>query len=252
MQLKRVWYSLSFILLILFNGLVSAHTFKPSNASVDLLVDDQFSFTIEIDLIELMRWQLVLSSNSANKTMNSGDQLIAQVRSLSKIELYKALKALKLKLQQQIVFYFDDKSVRLEQFYAPNVIDVARLLAQNPNNTNYRVSFSGLGTRPSKAAKLSLFFPEQLGPINFQLATPSRALLSSGVKSEPFLLTQTNISDFTLQLSNSLNYIYQGIIHIIPKGLDHILFVLALFLLSTKLSILLCPVWVRVPPPAQI
>ena len=34
-------------------------------------------------------------------------------------------------------------------------------------------------------------------------------------------------------------YGYQGFIHIIPKGLDHILFVLALFLLTAKFSTLL-------------
>jgi hypothetical protein len=35
-----------------------------------------------------------------------------------------------------------------------------------------------------------------------------------------------------------LNYLKLGFVHIVPKGLDHILFVLALFLLSTQLRIL--------------
>jgi len=210
---------------------VAAHTFTPSNASVDLLPNNQFSMTLETDLIELLQWQLSLEGN--------GDELITQARSLSKIQLYKAIKGANIKLQQQLLFYFDDQSVVLEQLYPPNISDLALLLSQNPENTNYRVTFSGLGAYPKSSSTFSIFFPEQLGAINFKLATPSRALLSSGVKSNNFELNQGNVSDFTLRLSNILNYVYQGIIHIIPKGLDHILFVLALFLLSTKLSSLL-------------
>jgi len=229
MFLKSIRYLVCFVAMAQFS--VTAHTFKPSNASVDLLPEQQFSFTLETDLIELIQWQLKLKGN--------GDELIQQVRSLSKIQLYKTLQAIKIKLQRQVIFYFDDNAVLLEQFYPPNVSDISLLLSQNPDNTNYRVSFSGVGAYFKPANTFSIFFPEQLGAINFQLATPSRALLSSGVKSTNFELKQSNINDFTLRLSNILNYIYQGFIHIIPKGLDHILFVLALFLLSSKLSSLL-------------
>ena len=220
---------LFFFILVSFNN--CAHTFNPSNAKVDLLTPDQFSFTLETDVIELMQQHLKLQGN--------GDEVISQVRSLSKIQLYKHIKTITKNLHQELIFYFDGKAIKLDQLYPPNTSDLARLLAQNPDNTNYRVIFSGVGTRPEMANKFAVFFPEYLGAVNFQLATPSRALISSGVKSSSFELQQTNISDVTLQLSNSLNYIYQGIIHIIPKGLDHILFVLALFLLSTKLSSLL-------------
>ncbi|MBL4910280.1 MAG: HupE/UreJ family protein [Alteromonadaceae bacterium] len=231
MLLKKTFYTFFFSLLLLLNYQASAHTFSPSNISVDLLSNDQFSFRLETDFIELMQWQL--------KLKGTGDDLITQVRALSKIQLYKAIKGINKRLQQQLIFYFDNKAIKLEQLYSPNVNDVAILLAQNPDNTNYRVVFSGLGSHPQAAKKLALYFPEQLGAINFKLASPSRALLSSGVKSSAFELKQSNVSELTLALANSLNYIYQGIIHIIPKGLDHILFVLALFLLSTKLSSLL-------------
>jgi hypothetical protein len=231
MSLKQFHPFFALVLFLFLNYQANAHTFSPSNVSVDLLNNNQFSFTLETDFIELMQWQLQLKGNS--------DDLITQVRALSKIQLYKAIKALNKQLQQGVVFYFDDNAIELTQLYPPNVNDVAMLLAQNPDNTNYRVTFSGLGHYPKGAKKLALFFPESLGAINFKLASPNRALLSSGVKSSTFELKQSNVNELTLTLANSLNYIYQGIIHIIPKGLDHILFVLALFLLSTKLSSLL-------------
>ena len=222
----------SFIyLFIVMQFSVFAHTFTPSNAKVDLLPNNQFSFSLETDLIELLQWQLELKGNS--------DELITNVRTLSKIQLYKAIKDVNIKLKEQLVFYFDEQKVHLNELYSPNVNDISVLLAQDPDNINYRVTFSGVGAYAKQAKKFSVFFPEQLGTINFQIATPSRALLSSGVKSTHFLLKQNNVSDLALGVSNSFNYIYQGIIHIIPKGLDHILFVLALFLLSVKFSSLL-------------
>lgn len=229
MFLKLIRFIVFIFTVIQFSA--TAHTFTPSNAGVDLLPHNQFSFTLETDFIRLMQWQLSLEGN--------GDELIKQVRSLSKIQLFKAVKGINIKLQQQLLFYFDKQSFLLEQLYSPNISDVVLLLSQNSNNTNYRVTFSGLGSYDKASSTFSVFFPEQLGTINFQLATPNRALLSSGVKSTSFELKQSNVSDFTLSLSNGLNYIYQGIVHIIPKGLDHILFVVALFLFSTQLSSLL-------------
>ncbi len=221
-----------FIAFFSFSLIVQAHTFKPSNASLDLFAENEFSLTLEVDLIELLQWQLNLRANNS-------DQLIAQVRQLSPIQLYKALAASKTALAKEIIFYFDDQAIYLSQFFAPNASDVRRLLQQSPDNIDYRVTFSGIGIRPKQAKTVALYFPEYLGVINFELASPVQALVSSGVKTDKFALSQQNVSQLAISIANSLNYIWQGIIHIIPKGLDHILFVLALFLFSTRLSSLL-------------
>ena len=218
--------------LVFCSFLAQAHTFKPSNASVDLLNDDEFALTLEVDLIELLQWQLELKADNS-------DELIEIVRQLSPIELYRALSKSKLTLAKGLRFYFDDQVVSLTTIFAPTVSDVTQLLKQPPDNTDYRVVFSGFGIRPKQAKTLALYFPEQLGVINFQLASPTRALLSSGVKTDAFNLLESNTSELAITITHSLNYLWQGIIHIVPKGLDHILFVLALFLFSTRLSSLL-------------
>ena len=51
-----------------------------------------------------------------------------------------------------------------------------------------------------------------------------------------------DLSSFEHKLLNIVEYVYQGFIHILPQGLDHILFVLALFLLASKTSTLLLQV----------
>jgi len=59
------------------------------------------------------------------------------------------------------------------------------------------------------------------------------AYLPAGAISDPISTTGATVLPFG---QNLLNYIYVGFDHIIPKGIDHILFVVGLFLLSTRLK----------------
>jgi len=230
LSLKHVFKMISCIFLLCAN-LASAHTFQPSKANVNLVAQDEFSFTLEVDLIELLQRQL-------NLTFRHNDELVEKVRKLSRIQLYKALTQSKQLLAKSIIFYFDEQPTYLAQFSAPSAHDVYQLLQQNVDN-NYSVTFSGYGQRPRQAQTLAIYFPEQLGVINFQLAAPTQALVSGGRNTARFVLSQHTVNTLALNIANSLNYLWQGIIHIIPKGLDHILFVLALFLFSTRFTPLL-------------
>lgn len=59
------------------------------------------------------------------------------------------------------------------------------------------------------------------------------AYLPAGAVSDPISTTSATVLPFG---QNLLNYIFVGFDHIIPLGLDHILFVIGLFLLSTRLK----------------
>jgi hypothetical protein len=226
--MRVVWILIS----LLATPWCDAHTFQPSNVTLALVSSQQYSISIDTDLIELAQAQLHLTG--------SADELVEQVRALTKIQLFRLLDAANQQLQQDIVLYFDAEPVKLKALFAPNVSQVAQLLSFEPNNTDYRVTFSGYGDKPVAVNQLALFFPEQLGAIKFQLTQPLRALLSSGEKSAPFELpVQAGVSELAKQIDNSLQYMYQGIVHIVPKGIDHMLFVLALFLLSNRFGVLL-------------
>jgi hypothetical protein len=88
------------------------------------------------------------------------------------------------------------------------------------------------------------YWGENYGPIILRVNSVENEdlyskLIESGKQSDSFsLLTKTN-----LKVSENIKtYIDLGFKHIIPKGLDHILFVLALFLLSSKLRPLILQV----------
>ena len=74
-------------------------------------------------------------------------------------------------------------------------------------------------------------------------ATTSHAVLIRGdvipdtLTNRPAALKQKLTASVSM-LQTILNYTKLGFVHIVPKGLDHILFVLALFLLSTRLRVL--------------
>ncbi len=208
-----------------------AHSFTTTNASVELFDDDQFKFSLNVDLINIIEQQKLIKG--------SGDNLIEKVQNLTKMELFQILQQLNSNLRKHIIFNFDNKAILLDKLTAPGVYKLKLRLSQNSTITDYRVTFTGFGHYPIDSKHLSVFFPEEMGEINFQLSTPINRIIKGGIESDNFILGKNNISRFTLHLSTVLNYIYQGIIHIIPQGFDHILFVLALFLLCNSLSALL-------------
>jgi hydrogenase/urease accessory protein HupE len=97
------------------------------------------------------------------------------------------------------------------------------------------------GKIPMGAQELIFGWSENLGPLIVRVTTQNgedgySAYLQSGQQTEPISVVgvtpQSGLSVFA-------NYIAIGFEHIVPKGLDHILFVVGLFLLSTQMRPLL-------------
>ena len=91
---------------------------------------------------------------------------------------------------------------------------------------------------------LRFYWEKELGPIIFRVNSVDNedlysAFVETGKKSDwfnPSFKIEGNLID------NIKTYIEIGFTHILPKGLDHILFVLALFLLSSKFKPLILQV----------
>jgi len=94
---------------------------------------------------------------------------------------------------------------------------------------------------PSNAGPLTFGWDASLGPLILRAPgetedAPYSAYLTEGNLSDPIPITGA-IARTTMQ--TVWDYLVLGYTHILPKGLDHILFVIGLFLLSTKLRPLL-------------
>lgn len=98
------------------------------------------------------------------------------------------------------------------------------------------------GTAPERAQTLEWRWPAAYGASVIRLdAAPGEeegysAYLRTGETSDPIPLAGAKAAGFWQIASD---YLVIGFTHIIPKGLDHILFVVGLFLLSTRLAPLL-------------
>ena len=89
-------------------------------------------------------------------------------------------------------------------------------------------------TLPDAAKTVIVNWPQGSGAIVVRqqgVDAPFTGYLDGGQSSEPIPITGGNIQIGT---ETFLNYIPVGFDHILPKGLDHILFVLGLFFLSTR------------------
>ena len=93
------------------------------------------------------------------------------------------------------------------------------------------------GKIPSDARELTFRAPIRYKTVSLEIVSPNieipfNVLLDPGQTSPAFPLVETG--RVVPQQSVFTSYLKLGFTHIVPKGLDHILFVLGLFLLSTR------------------
>ena len=95
------------------------------------------------------------------------------------------------------------------------------------------------GTIPDNAQTVEFFASRAFAEVHLTIVDETRAIehrmiLEQGARSTPFQLVEQNAS--SNNSSAAQQYFWLGVRHIIPDGLDHILFVLGLFLFSLKLK----------------
>jgi len=103
------------------------------------------------------------------------------------------------------------------------------------------------GDIPTTAKSLTWYYPERFGDnavrvrqvdeVNEKWHWSSWQWLKNDQTSQPFSLTEVFTQQTFLQVVSI--YMVSGFEHILPKGLDHILFILGIFLLSIRISPLL-------------
>lgn len=94
------------------------------------------------------------------------------------------------------------------------------------------------GTIPEGAGTVGFFASRAFGEVHLTILDPARGIetrsvLEAGARSDPLDLTLPATPPGRGEVAGS--YLRLGFIHIVPEGLDHILFVLGLFLLSARL-----------------
>ena len=94
------------------------------------------------------------------------------------------------------------------------------------------------GTIPEGATTVGFFASRAFGEVHLTILDPARGIearsvLEAGARSDPLDLIGPITPPGRAEVAGS--YLRLGFVHIVPEGLDHILFVLGLFLLSARL-----------------
>jgi HupE / UreJ protein len=227
----------------------SAHTWSITEVRVRLGPDRRFEVDVRFDADALLAGVVpghVAASDSA------------ALRALSASERARRVDELRAFLASAVQFRFDGRRENMRVLF-PNLgegeepVDRA-LLEGNARDrggaesdrraTAGRLPGEGIrfaGEMPSGARAFTIRAPEAFGTLLLSIdsadgSAPARRIVKPGEESEPIPIGSRPGAG---RLGIVALYVRLGFEHIVPKGLDHILFVLGLFLASARASALL-------------
>ncbi len=235
-------FSLLFFLLSLFPSSLYAHVNNVTKAQLAIIADEQFTISIETDLLHILANQLNSQTNRQIDTQEVDDKkIIHLIESMPMNELLKLLSAAKNQLRQTTSIRLNNQLLILSSFKGPTLNKVKTLIRLPAGDQGYPITYIGKGSLSSTTGEVTVQLSEHLGDISLSIVQPRQLFIAQGEQSSAISLSDSTIKVTTINknIATAFIYIYQGFIHIIPKGLDHILFVLALFLLTAKFSTLL-------------
>jgi hydrogenase/urease accessory protein HupE len=209
-----------FIFLLLFIKSSYAHELRPAIANLNIYEKNNITnATLSIQL----NLEAIIASVDINHT-NTEDSKESDeyenLRNMSAVELIEKFNS-KIKNLENRVYL---KSANHNYNLVMTNIDIPEI-----GNINIaRDTIIDFEIKDLKEENLKFFWDKNLGPIILRVNSINNEDLYSK------LIEAGNQSNW-FSSENIKTYVYLGFKHIIPKGLDHILFVLALFLLSPKL-----------------
>ncbi len=223
-----------FLILVFFLNLFStssiSHEIKPSIA--DFTYDKKYlNFKIRLNA------ELILSNIDASTFSNTDSSSLSEIydnfRILSKKELEDMFQNSWSEISSNINIKINNESKKIT-FIKTEVEDIKNFEISRDTHVYFRVSLD------KNSEQFTFRWIKNYGPIILrennnnkvedELATE---YLQSGIESSQFSLKENN---FSKTFNSFAKFFVLGIQHIIPKGLDHILFIFGLFLFSSSLK----------------
>lgn len=210
----------------------AAHDFTITDTLVLLKTNQTIQVDLTIDLDALVM--------GVPPRMHS-PEMTAELERLSDAERAKRLDALRRTLRERFQIEFDGRPVAAELTF-PDSGATTRRASDPPSVFGVTARFTG--PIPENAAEFALVTSPEAGVVYLTIlhqpsATGAKHVLAAAARSPPFRLDRDANTRDDARSATVARYLALGFEHILPLGLDHILFVLGLFLLSTRLRPLL-------------
>jgi hydrogenase/urease accessory protein HupE len=235
----------------LFSCASSAHSDDINKATLSLDNNEHYQLVVTVDLMHLLKKHLEISGDDT--------KVIGVLNQHSFVEQKKLLEHLQVILSQQTSLHFTyinahkniDGNIKqnlkhnISPFKGLQLQHLKRILSQQAGLAEYKTQLNVTGDIPQGVDEVAVRFSPLLGNIVLKVIRPQQEIISSAALSNRYQISLANanlaannaIVPTTIKLAAS--YVYQGFVHILPRGLDHILFVLALLLFAKRRSTLL-------------
>ncbi len=219
-----------FAALILSISAAKSHEITPSIATLKFEEDRSIVLQVAAN-IEAMLAKIGPEHEDTDDAPNA--DLYKDLRNLSSEELTKRLNEFAPEFISKLGLKFGDSvpKLKLEKSIVPDVGNVEQARES---------SFQLVGQVPAGSDTFTWSFPSEFGTSVLRVERPNQEVqaqfFAAGAVSEPF---KVGVAEPRSWIAAAWDYMKIGYTHILPKGLDHILFVLGLFLLSIRLGPLL-------------
>jgi hydrogenase/urease accessory protein HupE len=229
---------LTWLLLVLCLAMVTdslAHTIRPAVATVTVTEAGQIEVSVRSNAEALLAG---IGTEVADTDDSPQAAQYDALRALPPEPLAEAFREFAPEFRVRSPLLADGTAVPLE-FVSIDVPAVGDLELARDSTAYFQAPL------PSASGELVWAWPADYGSSVIRFSqpgadTPETAWLQSGEQSEPYVLGDSFTERSRLAIIG--NYIVIGFEHIVPKGLDHILFVVGIFLLSIHLRPLLLQV----------
>lgn len=214
---------LLFSLLISFSTLAHAHEIRPAVADV-VFTDNGFEISIDLNLETLIAQ---IEPDVADTAESANAVRYDALRAMSPYELEQEYVQFSKEFIKNLIVVSDGQKVPFEVkgVNIPAVGDI-----ELPRDSVLSIK----GETQQELRQIQFGWAEQYGPLIIRVTLADgqegfSGYVESGNLSEPITINDVTEQSF---FSVLVGYIVVGFDHILPKGLDHILFVVGLFLLS--------------------
>lgn len=234
---------------LLFIASAAAHPARMVNATARIEADGTYRLVMNFDL------PAYLLNESA---VNASDSAMNALLDASSPELEKELREARQRLLADMIVKVDGVDAPPSSIELPSLSQVRELSHLSPR-LPLMADATVKGRFPSDAAIVCFRFPEVIGDVVLTIEQPGLEPSAEPVPAGQFsssipvrFRTATSSVERVAPgppqgssgafFATSIQFLHWGFTHILPHGIDHILFVLGLFLLSDKLKPLILQV----------
>lgn len=238
---KSFFYPFFYYVVLFFFALLPMSSFadivKPALVEISVKTDGTFQIELRASIEALLTG---INSRYKNTKDAPNAQAYDDFRVMPPEQLRQAFRSFEKDLLQEIKIAFDDQpstfQIKTVDIPEPGYVKVPRI-------SLIRVE----GVVPTTAQSLTWYYPSRFGDnavrvrqvdeVNEKWHWSPWQWLKNDEVSKPFSLTEVFTQQTFFQVVTT--YLVSGFEHILPKGLDHILFILGIFLLSIRMKPLL-------------